>query len=403
MKKKLAIGTEGFLDMIRENCYYVDKTTYIKPLMESGSDVHLITRPRRFGKTLFMDTLQAFLAVNAQNPGDASRQESLFAGLKIGDETNFCRRFMGQYPVLSITLKKVKGLTFDAAMASLADTLQTIAADWAWIADSPRLQEDDRRFLKKCSLRDNLLNPANRADLLVFLEKMAMILGRYFDRQVILLIDAYDVPLQKASKGGYYPEMLTFMQGFLSCLKPGSTLKLADGRHAVRKAVLTGVSKTSLFTDVNNLDVSSVFSQGGPLSSAFGFTPGEVTELLNDYDLEAKSAVVKDWYGGYRIGNAEIYCPRDVIRFCNAIQSRGENPEAFIPSNYWADTSSNEIIDEFLAFLSPEDADRMQTLCSDADHAPGEVVINVNRQLACNAFEHPDSADFWTLLLFPGI
>lgn len=402
MKKKLTIGAGSFLNMIQENWYYVDKTAYIKPQMESGSCVHLITRPRRFGKTLFMDTLRTFLEVDARNPGDVSRQASIFADLKIRKEEAFCRRFMGQHPVLYLTLKQVKGLTFDAAMASLADTLQPIAADWVWIADSPRLQEDDRRFLKKCSLRDNLLNPANRADLLVFLEKMAMILGRYFERQVILLIDAYDVPLQKASKGDYYPEMLTFMQGFLSCLKPGSTLKLADGRHAVRKAVLAGISKTSIFTDVNNLDVSSVFSQGGPLSSAFGFTPGEVTELLNDYDLEANSAVVKDWYGGYRIGNAEVYCPRDVIRFCNAFQSRSENPEAFIPSNYWADTSSNEVIDEFLGLFSPEDADRLQTLCGDADHAPGEVVINVNRQLACDAFKHPNSADFWTLLLFTG-
>ena len=204
---------------------------------------------------------------------------------------------MGQYPVLSITLKKVKGLTFDAAMASLADTLQPIAADWAWIADSPRLQEDDRLFLKKCSLRDNLLNPANRAALLVFPEKMAMILGRYFERQVVLLIDEYDVPLQKALKGGYYSEMLVFMQGFLSCLKPGSTLKLADGRHAIRKSVLTGrlrVFNSGIFTGFNNLDVNSVCTQGGPLSSAIGFTPDEVAELLKYYGLEAKSSVVTD-------------------------------------------------------------------------------------------------------------
>lgn len=406
MLKSLAIGAEGFLDMIRDNCYYVDKTSYIKALMTSRSYVHLITRPRRFGKTLFLGTLRTFLEVNLHNPGDVSLQEELFAGLKIREDEDFCQAYMGRFPVLSITLKNVKGASFDGAIRSLAEELRRTAERFAPLVDSPALSGEDKRCLRHFISREYMFDPANRDDVGSFLSNMAMILGRHFGRPIILLIDEYDVPLQKALKGKYYDEMLTFIQGFLDCLKPGDTMRLEDGRHVIRKAVLTGclrVSKASIFTDVNNTDVNSVCTQGGPLSSAIGFTSDEVEELLSYYGLESKSSVVREWYDGYRIGNADLYCPWDVIHFCRDVLAEGVNQQTFKPVNYWADTSSNDVIDDFFGFLNSEDADKMQRLCGETENIEDNCIeISVNHALTYDNFWDHKSDDFWTLLLFTG-
>ena len=407
MRKVLAIGEEGFPEMIRQHRYYVDKTAYVKAIMQSGSYVHLITRPRRFGKTLFMDMLRTFLKVNLKDPGDTSLQEELFGGLKIREDESFCQDFMGRFPVLSVTLKNVKGNSFDDAVQSLAEELRRTAETFAPLLESPKLSAEDRQCLQNFISREYFFDPKNRQAARFFLADMAMILGRHFHQPIILLIDEYDVPLQKALKAGYYKEMLAFMQGFLNCLKPGSTMRLEGDRHAIFKAVLTGclrVSKASLFTDLNNFDVNSVCTQGGPLSSAIGFTAQEVEALLAYYGLESKSAVVKDWYDGYRIGNADLYCPWDVIHYCRDVQAEGVDQTTFLPVNYWADTSSNDAIDEFLGYLRPEDADKIQRLCgqSEDDSEDRTVEISVNHQLTYGDFQRHESSDFWTLLLFTG-
>lgn len=399
MKKTLAAGNESFLDMIRDNRYYVDKTGFIKPLMESGSYVQLITRPRRFGKTLFMDTLHRFLEINYQNPGDTTKQLQLFSGLDITKEADFCAQFMGQYPVLFISLKDVKGLDFSSARTELAHTLLQKARSFSYLLDSPKLSDFDKSFLKNCSTMGYLKNPENFDEAKKFLTYMVQILAKHYERQVILLIDEYDVPLQKSVKAGYYKQMLEFMQSFLSLLKSSSDLKIND-RQALRKTFLTGclrVSKASIFTDVNNFDVDSVCSQGSPLSDAIGFTESEVSELLGYYGLEKQKGVVKQWYDGYHIGLSEIYCPWDVIRFCDDIQSPAVDQEKFVPENYWADTSSNEVIEEFLGFLSSADADRMQSLMDG-----NAIDLKINEQLTYGDFKKHRSEDFWTLLLFTG-
>lgn len=399
MKKTLAAGNESFLDMIRDNRYYVDKTGFIKPLMESGSYVQLITRPRRFGKTLFMDTLHRFLEINYQNPGDTTKQLQLFSGLDITKEADFCAQFMGQYPVLFISLKDVKGLDFSSARTELAHTLLQKARSFSYLLDSPKLSDFDKSFLKNCSTMGYLKNPENFDEAKKFLTYMVQILAKHYERQVILLIDEYDVPLQKSVKAGYYKQMLEFMQSFLSLLKSSSDLKVND-RQALRKTFLTGclrVSKASIFTDVNNFDVDSVCSQGSPLSDAIGFTESEVSELLGYYGLEKQKGVVKQWYDGYHIGLSEIYCPWDVIRFCDDIQSPAVDQEKFVPENYWADTSSNEVIEEFLGFLSSADADRMQSLMDG-----NAIDLKINEQLTYGDFKKHRSEDFWTLLLFTG-
>lgn len=399
MKKTLSAGNESFRDMIENHRYYVDKTPYIKPLMESGSVVQLITRPRRFGKTLFMDTLREFLDVDVTAPGSTERHKALFADQAILREESFCTQFMGQYPVLFVSLKDVKGLTFEVACSELANTLQETAESFAYLLESPRLTEAEKSFIRHCSDWDYLHDPGHREVAKKFLSRMTYILAKHFERRVVLLIDEYDVPLQKSAKAGYYKEMLAFMQSFLSLLKPGSSLRI-NGLPVLRKTVLTGclrVSKASIFTDVNNFDVNTVCMQGGPLASAIGFTAEEVDTLLAYYGLEAQKPVVTRWYDGYRIGATEVYCPWDVIRFCSDIQAETVNPQTFEPENYWADTSSNDVIADFLGFLSPSDTEKMQTLVDG-----GTIELTVNDQLTYGDFRLHRSDDFWTLLLFTG-
>ena len=399
MRKTLAAGNESFIDMIRDNRYYVDKTGFIKPLMESGSYVQLITRPRRFGKTLFMDTLHRFLEINPQNPGDASKQKALFDNFNISKDQEFCTQFMGQYPVLFVSLKDFKGLDFNSARIEFAHTLLQKTQSYSYLLDSHKLSSFDKEFLKNCCSLEFLKNPDNFDIAKKYLTYMVQILAKHYDRQVILLIDEYDVPLQKSIKSGYYKEMLEFMQSFLALLKSSADLRVND-RQALRKTILTGclrVSKASIFTDVNNFDVNSVSIQGGYLSAAIGFTEQEVNHLLNYYGLKDQESIVKEWYDGYHIGTSEIYCPWDVIRFCEDIQNPDIDRKKFKPTNYWADTSSNDVIEEFLEFLSSEDADKMQTLIDG-----GEIEIQVNDQLTYGDFKKHRSEDFWTLLLYTG-
>ena len=399
MKKTPPLGTASFPTIILGNQYYVDKTDAIKTIMTSGKYVQLITRPRRFGKTLFMDTLKTFLEINASDPGDVSRQERLFKGLKIRRDTAFCDAFMGQYPVLFVSLRKVKGLTFQSAMTALAEIIQTIAEGYADLLQSPRLTEEDKIYLRRCISREHLLNSQSEDDMRVFLSKMTTMLARHFERQAVLLIDEYDVPLQKSVKPGYYTKMLEFMQAFLSCLKEDETVSI-NGLPVIKKSIVTGclrVSKASIFTDVNNFDVNTVCMQGGALTTAIGFTQDEVSELLAYYGLEDKEETVKTWYDGYRFGQAEIYCPWDVIHYCSDILDDEINRETFQPQNYWAETSGNDVIDEFLGFLTQDDTDKMQTLLDG-----GVIEFQVNEQITYDDFVQHEPDDFWTLLLFTG-
>lgn len=204
MRKTLAAGNESFIDMIRDNRYYVDKTGFIKPLMESGSYVQLITRPRRFGKTLFMDTLHRFLEINPQNPGDASKQKALFANFNISKDQEFCTQFMGQYPVLFVSLKDFKGLDFNSARIEFAHTLLQKTQSYSYLFNSPKLSSFDKEFLNNCCSLEFLKNPDNFDIAKKYLIYMVQILAKHYDRQVVLLIDEYDVPLQKSIKAGYY-------------------------------------------------------------------------------------------------------------------------------------------------------------------------------------------------------
>lgn len=398
MEKQFAIGIENFETIIDGGYYYADKTSFIRPVLTSGSYVQLITRPRRFGKSLFLETLREFLEISAAHPGDASRQKRLFHGLNVLEDEAFCKRFMGQHPVLHVSFHAVAGEDFNAARAALADAFQEIAAKNACLLSSPRLNEEDKSFLRDCSSRKYLRNAENLQDLKGFLKQMLMMMAKHFERQAVLLIDEYDVPLKHAAVKGYYNAMVDLMRSELAFLKSGGTL--LNNKPAVMKAILMGclrVSKESIFTGLNNLDVNSVCSENEFLAECIGFTPTDVDRLLACCGLSSRRGIVKQWYDGYRFAGKDIYCPWDVINFCASALRKRSNPLAYEPQNFWLNTSGNDIILPFIDYLTKTDSDMMQALID------GKAIeVELNEQVTYADMAGHRSEDFWTLLLFSG-
>ena len=399
MKKKLAVGGDVFADMIRGNCYYVDKTLFIRTIMESESKVLLMTRPRRFGKTLFMDTLKTFLQINPAEPGDRTGIEPLFEGLRIQEDADFCRQFMGQYPTVFLSLKNAEGPTFEDAYKAFARMLVNVAKELWFLEESPRLLPEDKKLLRRYRDLDYMRDRAHKDDVQAFLRDVMTLLSQHFQRKVVLLIDEYDVPLAKAAVGGYYDDMLPLIRGFLGEALKANPNTGYDATAYLKKAVLTGclrVSKESIFTGINNPEVNTVCSSDVTLAQAIGFTTDEVKSLLDYYGLTARYDDVRQWYDGYRFCREEMYCPWDVINFADQAL-RSEDALQYEPGNYWEKTSGNEVIQEFLGFLTSEDADRMQTLVDG-----GSIDITINEKLTYSDFSQHNSEDFWTLLLFTG-
>lgn len=360
MKKALPIGVQDYAVIVKKNCYYVDKTPFIKPLMSSGTAVQLITRPRRFGKTLFMDTLKSFLQIDKNHPGDASCQQALFAKTAVIEDKNFCSRYMGQLPVLFITLKGVEGDSFEMAYGALAQKIVDLTEQYDYLCNSPHLSDTEKQYLNHFSSLDFMLNPKNQLIAQSFLRVMVTCLSKHFGQQVVLLIDEYDVPLAKAAEKGYYQKMVDFVRAFLGqVLKPDTLSDNAGALPYLEKAVLTGclrVGKESIFTDINNPAVNTVCSDEMAFNEALGFTPAEVQALLAYYDLTGYSEAVRRWYDGYRIGSSEVYCPWDVINFCSKALSVDEkNKGTYTPENFWKNSSANQVITDFLGFLSGDE------------------------------------------------
>ncbi len=393
--KSLPLGQQSFIDLLTNNNYYVDKTPYIKAVMEYSAQVLLITRPRRFGKTLFMDTLQCFLEIDPENPGCSDAKAQLFAGLKILEDKPFCDAWMGQHPVISFSLKGAEAGTFELAYELFALNLMSVAKKFAYLLESPKVPEDDKALLANYMNSKFMRDPANTADVILFLKNLAAMVSAHYGRKVIILIDEYDVPLAKAAAYGYYDQMVKVIRNFLC-----EALKLYPATDAfLFKAVLTGclrVSKESIFTDLNNPDVNTVCSEDRLLNRAIGFTAEETQSLLEYYGLTSRFDDVKQWYDGYQFAGEEIYCPWDVINFSNRALCSGK-PLQYQPENYWEGTSGNEAIAEFLGFLTADDAARMQTLIDG-----GTIDLTVNDKLTYSDFASHNPDDFWTLLLFTG-
>lgn len=399
MKKDLAIGYDSFSDLIGNRCYYVDKTPFLKTVLQDKSKVMLITRPRRFGKTLFMDTLKNFLQIDVNCPGEVTEQRELFEGLEILKDAEFCKTYMCQCPTIFLSLKSAEGPTFQRAYQAFARNLTQVATAFSFLENSPNLSHEDKEFFKLYKNLNYMRDLAHQDDVQSFLQRMIAFLSRHFGRQVVVLIDEYDVPLAKAAAGGYYDKMLPLIRGFL-----GEALKAApqtgsEARPYLKKAILTGclrVSKESIFTGLNNPAINTVWSEDLSLAEAIGFTPTDVSQMLEYYGLSSRSEDVKLWYDGYKLVGKDIYCPWDVINFADQALKSGKE-QSFEPRNYWANTSSNEAIREFLGFLDKPDAEKMQTLVDG-----GSIDITVNDQLSYGDIKEHRSQDFWTLLLATG-
>ena len=328
-QRKLPVGIESFWEIRKENFYYIDKTGMIRDLLQKWSKVNLFTRPRRFGKSLNMSMLRTFFELGCD--------PSLFEGLEIAKETELCKKYMGKFPVISLSLKGVDGRSFSEAAAALRRVIGNEAFRFSYLAESERLLPEEKKIYQ--ALIDTQDGRFTMADdvLADSLHTLSRFLAKHHGRKVILLIDEYDVPLDKAFRSGYYDEMISLIRGMFS-----NALKTND---SLQFAVLTGclrISKESIFTGLNNLNVLSVTDV--QYDVYFGFTDREVREMLEYYNISDSYDAVKSWYDGYRFGDAEVYCPWDVICFCSR---RIDNPRLF-PQNYWSNTSSNEIIQRFI-------------------------------------------------------
>ena len=320
VSKKLPVGIENFEEMRKEDFYYVDKTGLIIDLMNGWSKVNLFTRPRRFGKTLNMSMLKSFFEIG----GD----KSIFDGLVVSNDKVICDRFMGQYPVVFISLKGVDGLDFKTAYEALCQIIVDEAARLRFLVDSDKIADDEKKFLEK------LINERyDASDIRKSLQMLCRLLEKHYGQKAILIIDEYDVPLDKAFHHGYYAQMIDIIRAMF-----GAALKTND---SLFMAVLTGclrVSKESIFTGLNNLKVHSISDE--KFDEYFGFTDAEVRKMLEYYGLESHYSDVRKWYDGYRFGGQDIYCPWDVINYCyDACSSAHAQPKA-----YWINTSGNEMV-----------------------------------------------------------
>lgn len=327
--KKLPVGIDDFEKLRREDFYYIDKTGLIRDLLNNWGEVNLFTRPRRFGKTLNMSMLKCFFEIGAD--------KSLFDGLAISQETALCEEYMGKFPVIFLSLKDVDGLCFEDARKRLIKKVGTEAERFRFLLNSDRLSENEKEKYSALVALDKGQYVMDEAMLTSSLEVLSSLLCRHYGQKVILLIDEYDVPLDKAFQHGYYKEMVSLIRGLF-----GQALKTNE---FLQFAVLTGclrVSKESIFTGLNNFDVNSIVDVEH--DEHFGFTEAEVRELLEGYGMEEKAGIVKEWYDGYRFGDANIYCPWDVIRYTKKLLADPyAEPEAF-----WINTSGNDLVKHFI-------------------------------------------------------
>ena len=324
LKKKLPVGIEDFEEIRTEGFYYIDKTGLIRDLLNNWGKVNLFTRPRRFGKTLNMSMMKNFFEIGAD--------KTLFDGLTISKETALCERYMGKYPVIFISLKGVDGLNFEEACGALRRIIRAEASRFRVLLSSEKIADEDKQlFLRILQEKDTF------DDVRDSLRMLSSLLNQCFSEKVILLIDEYDVPLDKAFQHGYYEEMVSLIRGLF-----GQVLKTNE---FLLFAVLTGclrVSKESIFTGLNNFDVNSIVDVEH--DEHFGFTEAEVQELMEDYDMEEKAGIVKEWYDGYHFGDTDIYCPWDVIRYTKKLLADpNAEPEAF-----WINTSGNDLVKRFI-------------------------------------------------------
>ncbi|MDD6378067.1 MAG: AAA family ATPase, partial [Succinatimonas sp.] len=316
----LPYGQDDFDNLKADGCYFVDKTSSLKDVIDTDKAyVMLFTRPRRFGKSLFMTMTESFLKINSDNPGDTTLQQKSFKDTKILDDKEFCNKYMGQHPVICLTLKGVQGKTFKAAYYKLAELIVAKAKEYSFLKDSPALNDDDKETYANLSRKSYLrkYNEESLSDATSSIINLATMLYKHFKKQVYVLIDEYDVPLAKAQEKGYHDEMVTLISSLFDFFKT-IPQDPETGEQYVSKVIMTGclkVAKNSIFTGVNNLYVNTVTSQLKQYTGMIGFTKEDTYKFLKDYELDDFAQKVKDNYDGYKFYDKEMFCPWDVVNF----------------------------------------------------------------------------------------
>lgn len=327
--KKIPVGIDSFEKIRKYGFYYIDKTRLIEQIMQNWSEVSLFTRPRRFGKTLNMSMLRSFFELGTD--------KSLFDGLYISKNKELCEEHMGKYPVIFFSLKSVEGLKFENARYRIIEMIGREAQRYEFLAESDKLSENEKAQYKALIALDNGKYTMDDDILISGIQMLSHLLYKHYGQKTVILIDEYDVPLDKAFENGYYKEMVSLIRGIF-----GMALKTND---SLQFAVLTGclrISKESIFTGLNNFEVLSILNT--QYDEAFGFTDGEVKQILEDYNLSDHYPDVKEWYDGYHFGNTDIYCPWDVIRYCKNLCA---DPVA-LPEDFWSNSSGNAMVRRFI-------------------------------------------------------
>lgn len=374
MKKKLPVGIESFEEIRTEGFYYVDKTAMIRDLLYNWGKVNLFTRPRRFGKSLNMSMLRAFFEIGCD-------KALLFDGLAISKEKELCDTYMGKFPVVSVSLKGIDAENYETARGMAVRVVNEEARRHKYLLDSARLSVEEKEMFSR------LMNPEMNDEVLRYsLRELSEVLWKHYGKKVIMLIDEYDVPLAKANENGYYKQMISFIRSlFAQALKTNEYLHFA---------VLTGclrVAKESIFTGLNNPKILSITTVR--FDEYFGFTDGEVRELLEDYGFTDAYDSIKSWYDGYQFGNVEVYCPWDVINYCDELQ----DDASMAPKDYWSNTSGNDIVRRFLAKAGAGVAKReIEALVE------GETVTKEIREELTNNNLYDSIDNIWSVLFTTG-
>lgn len=375
---RLPMGIEDFEEMRTQGYYYVDKTGLIRDLLDHLGKVNLLTRPRRFGKTLNISMLRCFFEVGSDG--------GLFDGLEISKEKELCRQYMGRFPVISISLKGVSGRTFDEAKGMLRSILGNEALRFQFLLESDCLSEPERQQYRKLielnekgvfSMADELLKDS--------LFKLSQFLEKYYGQKTVVLIDEYDVPLDKAYRSGYYDDMVELISGLF-----GQVLKT---NRSLYFAVLTGclrISRESIFTGLNNFNVYTI--KDARYREYFGFTDEEIRAMLSYYGFMEQYDAVKQWYDGYQFGNTGIYCPWDVINYCGDLRD-GNVTE---PQNYWVNTSSNDIVRKFIGRAGSAARNEMELLIDG-----GSIRKMIRQELTYRDLDS-DVDNLWSILFTTG-
>lgn len=340
---KLPVGIDDFRKLRESSFYYVDKTRLIEQLLLNWSEVTLFTRPRRFGKTLNMSMLKSFFEIGTD--------KSLFDGLYISGNKELCDEYMGKYPVIFLSFKGVEGLTYDEAFDAFVRVIGKEISRVSFLADSDKLTMLEREQYKGLTIIEDGSFVFSKDKLISSLQLLSQMLYKHYGQKVVILIDEYDVPLDKAFQNGYYKEMISLIRGLF-----GQALKTNE---FLQFAVLTGclrVSKESIFTGLNNFEINSIVDIDH--DEQFGFTDDEVMKLLSDYDRSERYPDVKEWYDGYHFGNADIYCPWDVINFAKKLVS---DPSAR-PSAFWINSSGNDMVKRFVDKADQTTRDEIEKL-----------------------------------------